>query len=68
MPSPQPFDQDLLDIITKTDYGEPFKVFYRRVKHHLIGFPEEVVAEWLYRHDNFINRFGHHDLSRWSFE
>jgi hypothetical protein len=68
MPGPPAFDQDLLKVITKRDYDEPFNVYYCRVKHHLIHFPKEVVSEWLYRHDNFISRFGHHDLSGWSFE
>ncbi|NVK57618.1 MAG: hypothetical protein HWE26_18605 [Alteromonadaceae bacterium] len=68
MPRPQPFDEGLLEVISKVDYDEPFDVYYRRVEPHLIGFPKEVVSEWLYRHDNFISRFGHHDLSQWSFE
>ncbi|GEM_PF-978213 len=68
MPQPQPFDEGLLEVISKIDYDEPFDVYYHRVEPHLIGFPKEVVSEWLYRHDNFISRFGHHDLSQWSFE
>ena len=65
---PQPFDQALLEVIRKTDDDEPFDDYYRRVAPHLGSYPKEVVSEWLYRHDNFISRFGHHDLSQWSFE
>lgn len=65
---PQPFDQALLEVISKTDDDEPFDVYYRRIEPFLGSFPKEVVSEWLFRHDNFISRFGHHDLSQWSFE
>ncbi|GAA0295526.1 hypothetical protein GCM10009128_12690 [Psychrosphaera haliotis] len=68
MSQQQDFDSKLLKVIIKKSDDEPFNEYLNRVQPHLTNFPEEVIREWLYRHDNFIQRFGHHDLVHWSFE
>jgi hypothetical protein len=62
-------DRKLISNIKKANEKECVDDYVSRLQHVLPNFPEEVLREWLHRHnDAFIRRFSHHDLFYWDFE